>query len=150
MTLLREVREVTRPIEEVFEVISDFSTTEAYDPGVSRAVRLDPVGPGARFEIDAVFLGRTLPMNYRIVVYEPPTHLVLEGDAAGSSARDDIVLTPTASGTRITWVLELRLKGMSRLFEPLLRPFFRKLGREALDGLSRHLNTRADQAETHD
>lgn len=150
MTRLREVREVHRPIEDVFAVIADFSTTEAYDPGVSRAVRLDPVGLGARFEVDAVFMGRTLPMTYRIVTYEPPHHLVLEGDSAGAQARDHITLETLPAGTRIIWVLDLKLKGASRVMEPLLGPFFRRLGRKALDGLASHLNASAHQAPKHE
>ena len=146
MTELVEVRDVPRPLEEVFDYVADFSTTAEYDPGVSGATRLDPVGDGARFEVDAVFMGRTLPMEYRITSYERPHRLSLEGRSDGSVARDAIAFEATETGTRITWRLELELLGAGRFAEPVLRPFLRRLGRKALDGLSDRLHDPAPLA----
>jgi carbon monoxide dehydrogenase subunit G len=142
MIRLREVRETVRPIEEVFDYVADFQTTAEYDPGVSRATRRDqgPVGVGSTYDVTAVFLGRSVPMRYRIETYERPTRVVLVGKAATSSARDEICFEPLASGgTRIVWALDLRLTGPGRLAEPLLAPWMRRVGRRALDGLATRL-----------
>jgi carbon monoxide dehydrogenase subunit G len=139
MIRVHEVRATGRPIDEVFAYIADFSTTAEYDPGVARAVRLDPVGPGARFDVDAVFVGRTLPMRYTIVEYDPPHRLVLEGRSASSTARDEIRFDSTENGTRIDWTLDLQLLGAGRFAGPLLRPLLLRLGRKALDGLAQRL-----------
>jgi carbon monoxide dehydrogenase subunit G len=143
VTRLREVRVVPRPLDEVFAFVSDFSTTAWYDPGVAAAKRLDPVGLGARFEVDALFLGRRLPMSYTIVAWEPPHRVVLEGVAATSRARDEITFAATDGGTRVDWQLELQLLGPGRVVEPLLRPALLRLGRRALDGLAAHLGQRS-------
>lgn len=142
MSRLVEVRDTHRPPEEVFAYVSDFSTTAEYDPGVARAARTDggPLGPGATFAVDAVFLGRTLPMTYRIVAWDPPRRVTLEGVGATTTARDEIRFEPLGDGTRITWTLDLALRGPSRLATPLLRPFLTRLGRQALDGLKRRLD----------
>lgn len=141
MTRIREVRDTDRPLDEVFAYVADFATTAEYDPGVARAERLDegPVGRGARYAVDAVFLGRTLPMEYRIVEFEPPHRVVLEGVGSTSTARDDIRFETVGGRTRITWTLDLRLRGLNRLATPLLGPFLRRLGRQALDGLEQQL-----------
>ena len=141
MTTIREVRHTDRPIDEVFAYVADFASTAEWDPGVASARRFGdgPVGRGARYAVDAVFLGRTLPMEYRIVDFEPPHRVVLEGVGSTSTARDDIRFETVADRTRITWTLDLQLRGSSRLATPLLRPFLRRLGRKALDGLEQRL-----------
>ena len=142
MTRIREVRETDRPIDEVFAYVADFASTAEYDPGVARAQRLDdgPVGTGARYAVDALFLGRTLPMQYRIVEFDPPHRVVLEGVSSTSTARDDIRFDTVGAKTRIRWTLDLQLRGLNRLATPLLGPFLRRLGRKALDGLEARLN----------
>ncbi|NCG18179.1 MAG: polyketide cyclase [Rhodobacterales bacterium] len=143
MTTIREVRETDRPIDEVFAYVADFSSTAEWDPGVARARRIDdgPVGPGARYAVDAMFLGRTIPMVYRIVDFEPPHRVVLEGLGNTSTARDDVRFETVGGRTRITWTLDLQLLGPSRLATPLLRFFLSRLGRKALDGLEHRLQS---------
>jgi carbon monoxide dehydrogenase subunit G len=142
MTRIREVRETDRPIDEVFAYVADFASTAEYDPGVASALQLDhgPVGRGTRYTVNAVFLGRTLPMEYRIVDFDPPHRVVLEGVGSTSTARDDIRFETVGGRTRVTWTLDLKLRGVNRLATPLLGPFLRRLGRAALDGLQRRLN----------
>ena len=139
MTELEEIRVVPRDLEEVFDYVADFSTTAEYDPGVAHARRLDPVGHGARFVVDAVFLGRTLTMTYTCSGFDRPHRLEFRGDSPGSRALDSIRFERTEGGTRIHWKLQLELKGASRWFEPLLGPALRRLGTKALDGLSQRL-----------
>jgi dehydrogenase/reductase SDR family protein 12 len=142
MIRVHEVRETDRPIDEVFAYVADFRTTAGYDPGVARATRRDegPVGVGATYDVLARFLGRSVPMVYRIERHEPPTLVVLVGEAATTSARDEIHFSPTPDGgTRVAWTLDLRLKGVNRLAEPILAPVLRRVGRAALDGLAARL-----------
>lgn len=141
MSRIQEVRWTSRPVDEVFGYVANFATTAEYDPGVSRAHRVDegPLGLGAEFAVDAVFMGRTLPMRYYITRYDPPHRLDLRGEAATSTANDTIVFVPKSGGTEITWTLDLRLTGPSRLMQPFMGPLFRRLGRKALDGLAARL-----------
>jgi dehydrogenase/reductase SDR family member 12 len=98
------------------------------------------VGVGSTYDVLAVFLGRRVPMQYRVERYDPPTLVVLVGDAATTAARDEIRFTPRpGGGTRIDWSLDLRLKGVNRLAEPILAPMMRRVGRAALDGLAARL-----------
>ena len=65
--------ETPRPPAETFAYLSDFSTTEEWDPGVVTAKRLGdaPVGKGTEFRVVADFLGRKAALTYRIVEFEP-------------------------------------------------------------------------------
>ena len=142
MIQVKEVRETTRPLTEVFAYVANFSTTAEWDPGVRSARRLDegPLGVGARFAVEAVFLGRTLPMEYEIVEYDPPHRVELKGTSAQTSARDLIAFEDLNGRTRITWTLDIALAGPGRLLQPFMGPPLRRLGRKALDGLAERLH----------
>ena len=141
MTRIRETRTIPRPLSEVFDFISRFETVAHYDPGVRTARRLSPDSPevGTRFAVDAVFMGRTLPMVYQILDLRPEHSITLRGEGDTAIAVDHITFEEVTGGTRVTWTLDLTLRGMGRISQPLMRPLFRRLGRKALDGLSEHL-----------
>jgi len=141
MSHVCETRTTHRPVDEVFAYVADFSTTAEYDPGVAEATRCDDgeLAVGSRFDVVAVFLGRQLPMHYTITALDPPHRVELRGRSSTSTAHDVIRFEPTDGGTRITWALDLKLRGLSRLGSPFMGPLLRRLGRKALDGLADRL-----------
>ena len=137
-----QARLLDQPIDDVFAYVADFSNTADWDPGVSSARRTGegPIGEGATFEVQAVFMGQKVPMSYRIVAYEPPTRLVLEGTSSSSEARDELWFAPAPDGkTRITWILDLKLQGAAALAEKVFAPMVHRLGQVALDGLQERM-----------
>ena len=74
--------ETPRPRREVFTYLSDFSSTQEWDPGVHEADRLDhgPVGTGARFRVVADFLGRRAELTYEVVEHRPDELVTLRGE----------------------------------------------------------------------
>jgi carbon monoxide dehydrogenase subunit G len=135
--------DTARPIGEVFDYLSDFSTTREWDPGVVEAQRLDdgPVAIGSEFRLLAKFLGRTNELTYRIVELEPPATVALRGENATVVSFDRITLVPAGGGTRITYDAELTLKGLLRVADPLLALAFNRVGDRALAGLRATLST---------
>jgi carbon monoxide dehydrogenase subunit G len=129
--------ETTRPPQEVFAYLSDFSTTQEWDPGVVAARRLDegPVRQGSEFELEARFLGRTNVLVYRIVEFTPEKAVTLRGENATVVSLDRMTFEPSAGGTRITYDADLALKGPMRFADPLLRLAFNRVGHRALEGL---------------
>src|SRR5690349_21243841 len=71
--------ETPLPPSDTFAYLSDFSTTEEWDPGVREAMRLGegPIGAGTEFRVSAQFLGRTNVLTYRVVEFEPDTLVTL-------------------------------------------------------------------------
>ncbi len=149
MAKLHEVVEVNRPPAEAFEFLADFANAERWDPGTVRSVRTGgggPVGVGSTFDLTVRFRGRTMPIRYRIERHEPSRLVVLTGTGERIEARDAIRFEPAGRGARITYDAELRLTGLARLVEPLLRGSFRKLGAEAARGIAEALGSGASGA----
>jgi len=123
--------------EEAFAYLSDFSTSAEWDPGVVEAERVGAgaAGEGTEFRLVAAFLGRKAPLTYRVVEYEPPSAVTFLGENATVLSHDRITLETIATGTRVTYDADLRLKGLLGLADPLLRLAFNRVGDRALAGL---------------
>jgi len=136
--------ESPRLLEDVFAYLSDFSSTEEWDPGVVRAERIgeDPIGVGTRFHLVASFLGRENELTYEVVEYTPPRSVTLRGENATVVSLDRITFEPLDEGTRVTYDAELTLKGPLRLADPLLGLAFGRVGGRALAGLRRTIGVR--------
>ena len=125
--------------EAAFAYLSDFSTSQEWDPGVVEAERLDPgkaLGPGTQFRLVAEFMGRQTPITYRIVVYEPPYVVTFVGENKTAVSRATITFEATSGGSRVTYDAALKLKGLLRVADPLLRIAFRRTGNRARAGLT--------------
>jgi carbon monoxide dehydrogenase subunit G len=140
--------EITWTPAEAFAYLSDFSTSAEWDPGVVEAERVGAgaIGEGSEFRLVAEFLGRRTPLTYRIVEYEPPKAVTFVGENATVVSHDRITFAAIATGTRVTYDAELRLKGLVRLADPLLTLAFNRVGDRALAGLREALERPADGA----
>jgi YD repeat-containing protein len=123
--------------DDVFAYLSDFSTTQEWDPGIVEAERLDDsaIGEGTEFRLVAEFLGRKTELTYMIVQYEPPHAVTLRGENATLISKDTITFDEADGITRLTYDAELALKGRLRIADPVLRRVFNRVGDRALAGL---------------
>nr|MBA3244354.1 SRPBCC family protein [Actinomycetota bacterium] len=53
---------------------------------------------------------------------------------------DTIVVEPAGEGSRITYTAEIKLKGLRRVAEPLLKPMLAKTADEGMAGLKATLD----------
>ena len=143
--------ETPRPPAETFAYLSDFSTTEEWDPGVVEARRVGdaPIGEGTEFRLVADFLGRKAALTYRIVAFEPGRAVTLRGENATVVSLDRITVEPSDGGARVTYDADLALKGPLRIADPLLGLAFERVGDRALEGLRATLGTRAPTRLPH-
>jgi carbon monoxide dehydrogenase subunit G len=141
MAHYRATIDVQQPREDVFAYLSDFSTTEQWDPGVVEAKRVNgaAVGQGSEFRLVAKFFGRKNELTYRIVEYEAPRAVTFLGENATVISRDRITFDEIVDGTQVTYDAELTLKGLLRVADPLLGLAFSRVGDRALAGLRRTL-----------
>lgn len=146
MTRITEQIETPSAPEAAFAFIADFANAMQWDPGTVTSERIDdgPVGVGARYRLGVRLGGRVAPMEYRISAFEPPHRVVLVGEGSGVSAVDEIRFEPTGTGTRIDYTADIQLGGVLRLIQPFLGRAFAKLGRDALAGMQRTLDARAE------
>lgn len=127
-----------RSPDETFEYLADFANAREWDPGVVEGERVDdgPLGVGSRFQLVARFLGRSVPLEYRIVAFERPRRVVFEADERIVHSIDEIRLTANDGGTVVTYEADLRLKGpLGRALDPVLARVFARVGDRATTGL---------------
>jgi dehydrogenase/reductase SDR family protein 12 len=129
------------PIEAAFDYLADFSRSAEWDPGVCDARRLTrgKIRLGSRFEVIVSFLGRRIPLDYRITEFERPSRLVLTGGDSSLRSIDEITFVSRHGGTRLTYEARLELVGIRRLADPALDLLFQRIGRLALRGLRERL-----------
>jgi Polyketide cyclase / dehydrase and lipid transport len=150
MPIIHETIETNLGIDDSFAYIADFANAADWDPGTATSERITPDGPdltpvglGSRYRLGVRIGRRVAPMDYRITTFEAPRRVVLSGSGSGVQALDDISFAPTAAGTRIEYVADIRLTGWLRLVEPLLGRVFTGIGRAARHGMARTLDERA-------
>jgi uncharacterized protein YndB with AHSA1/START domain len=139
------------PIEQAFEYLADFSRTAEWDPGVCEARHLTrgKVRLGSRFEVTVAFLGRRIPLEYRITEFERPSRLVLTGGDSSLRSIDEITFVSRHGGTRVTYEARLELVGIRRLADPALDLLFQRIGRLAVRGLRERLTDVSSRESRH-
>ncbi|HZE05160.1 MAG TPA: SRPBCC family protein [Solirubrobacteraceae bacterium] len=128
--------------DEAFAYLSDFATTEEWDPGVVRAERITRGAPalGSEFRVTSAVLGRETSLTYRIVAHDPPRAVTLIGGNCSIISEDTITFQPTGEGgTSISYDADLRLRGPLRAADPLLALVLQRIGDRARAGLARRL-----------
>jgi uncharacterized protein YndB with AHSA1/START domain len=142
MISIQETVTTPRPRPEVFAYVADFTKVAEWDPGIASARRVaGDGGVGTRYEVEATFAGRVVPMTYEVAEYSSPTRIVLRGSASTLDAVDDIRFEETdGGGTRVVYRADFALRGPLRFLALPMRPLFTRLGRKAVGGLGRALN----------
>jgi polyketide cyclase/dehydrase/lipid transport protein len=136
--------ETPRKRRDVAAYLTDFSTTQEWDPGVVEAQRLDhgPVGPGSRFRVVARFLGRRAELTYEIVRHDSDELVRLRGENTTVVSIDTMRFSDTpGGGTRVSYEADLTLKGPLRALDPLLGLAFNRVGDRAAAGLRAELTS---------
>ncbi|HEX2625710.1 MAG TPA: SRPBCC family protein [Candidatus Limnocylindrales bacterium] len=149
MAILRERIDTTLPLEPTFAFVADFANAEAWDPGVASSTRVDPgaVRVGSRYELGIRMAGRISPMEYVVTQFEPGKRVVLRGRGSGVEATDDISFQATPTGTSISYIADIQLRGLMRLLTPFARGAFERIAANARDGMQRALDERAAATE---
>ena len=148
MPRLHETIETRLPVDETFAFVADFANCPAWDPNTVSSERLDPgpVGVGARYALEVWQRGSVVPMEYRVVTWEPGRRVVLAGEGSNVRATDEIRFASTPTGTRVDYMAEIGLTGWLRLIEPFAGSAFDKLAKDAAAGMERALEDRAAAA----
>lgn len=144
MPRLQECVVVDRPIDEAFAYTAQFDNIRDWDPGAARAsARSDgPVGVGSIFDLDFRMAGRIVPLVYTVLEYDAPNKIVIEGKGGPLVAIDTIGFQDLGGGrTKVTYTADLTFSGFLGLFAPFMRGRLNEIGREAVEGLARELNT---------
>ena len=138
---LQKIVIVGKPLDVVFDYLSDFTTTTEWDPGTVATVnRHGDGGVGTAYLNTSTFLGRRTQLTYVVREFVPGKRIRLQGENKTVTAVDTMTFRGAEGGTEVTYTAEFTFKGPSRLLAPLLKPAFERLGNEAEAGMRKALN----------
>jgi len=134
---------VPRPIEPVFDYLSDFTHTVDWDPGTVETTRVSgDGGVGTTYANTSEFMGRTAELEYETVLLDRPGRLQFRGRNDSVIATDTLTLTPAADGTatEIHYRADFVFSTLVNLVAPfVVRPKLEKLADATVDQLTRTL-----------
>lgn len=133
---------VDRPVDEVAKYLSDFRTTEQWDPHTVRCSREDtgPIAVGSRFtNVQRIGPVRS-SFDYHIVELEPGRSIRLVSSSSSVDLTDTMTFTGDDRRAQVTYVAEVQLKGAARFAEPIMRRLMNRIGDEGARGMSEALS----------
>ena len=132
MIKVRVTTVVNRSVEVVFAYLSDFMNLPEYEPWVEKVVRTSagPIGVGSTWTHVRRQGRRRLEAPIQLVEWEPNQRLAIRSGAGPFSVFATQDFEPVENATRVTETLEMRLAGLLRLMEPLMRGQARRQAKE--------------------
>jgi Polyketide cyclase / dehydrase and lipid transport len=113
---------ITRPVEEVFDVVADERNEPRYNPRMRRAEQTStgPIGLGTRFRAESMMMGRPVEMAIVITAYERPRRLASATHLSTMEIQGSLTFDPVPEGTRMRWSWDLEPRGIFKLMTPLV------------------------------
>lgn len=131
----------SRPAELVWSFLSDFTTTEQWDPPTQETRRVEgDGGVGTVYRNRSRVLGQDTEITYTVVEHQPPHRLQLRGDAGRVQFLDTIEVQRLGSEVRVHYTVEYRLKGLAKVATPLFSRTMDKVADDAAEQMGAVLN----------
>jgi|SRR5215211_1671297 len=146
---------INRPVEEMFDFVTDARNEPRYNPRILNVEKTTPgpIGRGTHFVLVSKAMGRPMAVEYEITAYERPWRMTSH-TIRGLPLMDvesTETFEPVGGGTRMRWVWEVKPRGAAgRLMKPVLA---RILGRRldtAFANIKRVLEEEASAARRDD
>jgi hypothetical protein len=134
---------IHRPPEQVFRYFADLRNEPKWNRGHVRDVVMttpEPIGPGTAFEGFHPGFGRA---TWRIVQFDPPSRIAIEGEVGSGTYRYHGQLSPQNSGTRFQGRVEWQPAGPIRILGPMLALLLRFQARRSFGNLRAELERAA-------
>jgi uncharacterized membrane protein len=115
--------EIEKPLHDVFLFVGDFATLPRYDPYVVSVERTSdgPITEGSTWVHTRVQGKRRIVAPITMTEYVPDRKIAIASGSKGFDVRSTMIFARHGVGTKVSEVLEMRLSGMMRLLEPLVR-----------------------------
>ena len=113
---------VDRPVEEVWDFLSNFGNTTRWSGGVLEARQTSdgPLGAGSTLQTVVKAFGRRRTADYLVTEYAPGHALAFEVASGPMTSRARYLVEPAGAGTRLTASGEAAATGLYRLLSPIL------------------------------
>lgn len=123
---------VDQPLEVVWDFLTDFTTTEQWDPPTVTTERVSgDGGVGTVYRNVSSMLGREVEVDYTVVEVQPQSLFRLKGSATSLELLDTMRFEQTPDGVQVTYTAEFHPQGVAKLAEPLMPLGLKKIGDDA-------------------
>lgn len=134
----------------VWEFLSDFRSTEQWDPPTRTTVRESGDGGiGTVYRNISSVLGHDVEITYTVLECEPPRLLRLRGVSDSFTALDTLEVEPDGTGTTVRYTADFDIQGVAKLVEPLAPIGLNRIGDAAQERLTRCLDALPRSEERH-
>jgi len=130
---------INRPLDEVWNYLSNVENMPKWDRGVLEAKQTSEglPGVGSTVQTRRQLLGWQRIGKLRISEYVPNKIISLQGSLGSMTAQIRYAFEPVEGGTRMTGTSEVELGGLWKLITPILTPMLERDGREDLANVKR-------------
>ena len=113
---------ISRPVEDVFELVEDARNRPRWDDSVDseELTSPEPIGVGTTVRTTLRSMGREYVYTWTVVEHEPPTRMTIESTTGPFPTTLAYELSEEAEATRLDFSVTGRPKGLLRLFQPLI------------------------------
>jgi carbon monoxide dehydrogenase subunit G len=123
---------VDKPLDRVWDYLTDFTNTEEWDPPTQSTERISgDGGVGTVYRNVSRLLGREVEIEYTVVELEPQSLFRLRGTTSSMEMLDTIRFHASPDGVTVSYTAEFDPQGAAKLVEPLLPLGLKKLGDDA-------------------
>ncbi len=131
---------VDQPPEKVWAYLSDFRSTEDWDPPTVRTERTSgDGGVGTTYHNVSKLLGSEQEVEYRVTEFVEGSRLQLAGDAGSIQLLDTITVEPSGTGTAVTYHAEFTPQGATKLATPVMPAALKVLADQVAASLEKTL-----------
>jgi uncharacterized protein YndB with AHSA1/START domain len=131
---------VDTPLERVWAFLTDFTTTEQWDPPtVSTTLISGDGGVGSVYKNVSRMLGHDTEIEYTVLEIEPMRVFKLEGNTSSMTLLDTMEFEEQGGQTTVNYTAEFSPEGAAKLLEPLMPLGLKKIGDDAAESMQREL-----------
>lgn len=131
---------VRQPLEKVWAYLSDFRTSQEWDPpSVSTSRTSGEGGVGTTYHNVSKFVGKETEVDYVVTEYVENQRLQLKGDAGSIQLLDTLTFSSNSGNTSVTYHAEFEPSGAAKLAEPLMPAALMLLANKVASSLEEHL-----------
>src|SRR3954452_24582944 len=106
MRLQRSVETTATPAQ-AYAYLSDFTTTNEWDPGTVKTEKVSGDGGiGTTYHNTSSFMGRETELTYVVQTHQPDRLFALRGENDSVIANDSIEISPLGEGARVTYTAD--------------------------------------------
>ena len=143
MTTVERTFTVSPPPATVIEYLKDFANATQWDPGTEHCTRNDagPITVGANWHNKSKIMGVSTELTYALEQLSAD-RLVLVGRNDRATSTDTFTVRPVDDGgSKVTYHVDLDMKGAAKLATPLIKAAFEKVGNDTEKQMTAVLNT---------